>query len=776
MQPPIFSQETSNKTVIYIEDNKGQIETNNYGDVLGNSFDPESGKLVINIPKEASPGKHVLTFTAAAPKGCSASQAKLTINVKIGIEDLSMTIPSYRIFLGGKDINIKPKTFYYNTTHRPMYDSYIKPSTTKAVYSLKSDNEELLKYITINPKNGKVKISKELTGVFDSIRSKGEKFRIVAVANDFEGVDNPGDKYLAKDRSVEREITLTTEGLSDSIASANEIRGFICHIRNEHDEDKERRNIAIIDSNNKTKTSFSIQEAQKLELRLYTSADAGDLDYVKDGIIWKVSGPVKSYRSSDRLWLDAVAPGTVTVTAMAADGSGKGSASRVIEIKHDSCKIGLFDDRNGEKVVPASYLNDENYAFQDVEYMILALNDAETEPIIEKEYNDHRLDMEHNYKIKISGGVITRCIDGLLDFMPTEPDTIITLINNNKGSDGNRVQQDKVYTIHNECFDRIDPDFDNVKVPNTKIVANKYEPGKKPAKIKFEVTDLPAKVVDLGGGHTGYYLTLANSYKAKTKDPDFDDMIHEIPCRSEIMIEDGKYYATLTQNTGIAYADQEPSDFVPGTYKLMATITKGDDYDKGDYYCTLNKKLIETTLTITKNELKPVWEGKKLTKVNINAGKKDEPVYLVHADKQDTDSFKWGNNKYIESVKITDVKYDLVTANIYKATLLDDDKLIKISSVSGNNYITYTAADFNKVRRAVINAASGKTTKNKSAAQKAAAKMIGAKPDKDGNYNINKVKPVIRGYFTYTIEGTDEVGYHIVTNLKQKFEITLSID
>lgn len=772
---PIFSQETTNKTIIYLKDDKGEIETNNYGDVIGNAYDPESKNLVINIPKTTTPGKHVLSFIAAAPKGCSASQAKITVNVKIGIESLGMTIPSYQYYLGNKDINIKPKTYYYNTTHRPMYDSYIKPTTRKAVYSLKSDNEDLLKYIIVNPSNGNIKISKKLSEVFDSIKSKGNKFRIVAVADDFEGVDEPGDKYIEKDRRVEREITLTAEGLSDAIANANEIRGFICHDRNERDEDKERRDIAIIDNNNKTKTSFSIKEAQNLELRLYTSADAGNLDYVKDGIIWKVTGPVKSYRSSDRLWLDAVAPGIITVTAIAADGSGKGSASRVIEIKHDACKIGLFDDRFGQIVVPASYVNDDSYAFQDLEYMILALNDAETETIIEKEYNDHRMDMEHNYKVKISGGVITRFKDGLLDFMPTEPDTVITLINYNKGSDGNRVQSDKVYTIHNECFDWIDPDFDKVKIPTTKVVENKYEPGKKPAKIKFEVKNLPDKVKDLGGGHTDYYLTLGNSYKAKSKspNPEFTNMIYDIPCRSEIMIEDGKYYATLTQNIGEAYDGQTPSDFVAGTYKLIGTITKGDDYDRGDYTHTLNKKLIETTLVITKNNLKATWEGKNITKVKASAGKKDEPVYLVHSDRQDTDSFKWSKNKFVENVKITSVKYDLNTANIYKADLLDDDKLIKFSSVSGNSCITYTAGDLNKIREAVVNAATGKTTKMKSSPQKAAAKMLGAKADKNGNYDINKVKPVISGYFTYTIEGTDEVGYHVIKNLKQKFEITL---
>lgn len=772
---PIFSQETTNKTIIYLKDDKGEIETNNYGDVIGNAYNPKSGKLVINIPKTTTPGKHILSFIAAAPKGCSASQVNIAVNVNIGIESLSMTIPSYQYYLGNKDINIKPTTYYYNTTHRPMYDSYIKPTTRKAVYSLKSDNEDLLKYIIVNPSNGNIKISKKLSEVFDSIKSKGNKFRIVAVADDFEGVDEPGDKYIEKDRRVEREITLTAEGLSDAIANANEIRGFICHDHNERDEDKERRDIAIIDKNNKTKTSFSIQEAQKLELRLYTSADAGDLDYVKDGIIWKVTGPVKSYRSSDRLWLDAVAPGIITVTAIAADGSGKGSVSRVIEIKHDACKIGLFDDRFGQIVVPASYVNDDSYAFQDLEYMILALNDAETETIIEKEYNDHRMDMEHNYKVKISGGVITRFKDGLLDFMPTEPDTVITLINYNKGSDGNRVQSDKVYTIHNECFDWIDSDFDKVKIPTTKVVENKYEPGKKPAKIKFEVKNLPKKVVDLGGGHTGYYLTLGNSYKAKSKypNPEFTDMIHEIPCRSEIMLEDGKYYATLTQNIGEAYNGQTPSDFVAGTYKLVATITKGDDYDRGDYTHTLNKKLIETTLIITKNNLKATWEGENVTKVKASAGKKDEPVYLVHADRQDTDSFKWNKNKFVGSVKITSVKYDLDTANIYKADLLDDDKLIKFSSVSGNSCITYTAGDLNKIREAVVNAATGKTTKMKSSSQKAAAKMLGAKIDKNGNYDINKVKPVISGYFTYTIEGTDEVGYHVIKNLKQKFEVTL---
>lgn len=778
---PVFSNETSNKTIIFLNDNKGQINTNDYDDILGNAYDSESGKLVINIPKYTTPGKHVLTFTAVAPKGCSASQAKLTINIKIGIESLSMTIPSYVYYLNNKDINIKPVTYYYNTTHRPMYDSYIKPTTRKAVYSLSSNNGELLKYITVNSSNGKIKISKKLTReIFDSIKSDGDKFRIVAIANDFVGEDDPGEDYIGKDRSVEREITLTTEGLSNNIKQANEIRGFICHDRNERDEDKEFREIAVIDKNNKTKTSFTIKDAQRLELRLYESADAEDGEYIKNGVIWKVKGPVKSYRSSDRLWLDIVKPGTVTVTAIAADGSGKGSASRVIEIKRDTCKIGLFDDRFGQKVVSANYLNDESYAFQDLEFMILALNDDETETIIDEKYNDHRMDMEHNYKVKISGGVITRCKDGLLDYMPTEPDTKITLINYNKGSDGKRVQPDKVYTIHNECFDRIDSDFDKVKIPTTKVVANKYVPGKKPATIRFEVKNLPDKVVDLGGGHTGYYLTLGNSYKAKTKDtnPDFDDMIAEVPCRAEIMIENGKYYATLTQNIGEFYENQTPCDFVAGTYKLVATITQGDDYDNGDYYCTLNKKLIETTLIITKNNLKTVWEGKNSTNVKVDINE-EEPVNLVNGDRQqDTGSFKWGKNKYVESIKITDVKFDLDTANIYKAALLDDDKLLKVmTTLDGDSCVMYTAENFDAVREAVINAASGKTAKKKSSAQTAAAKMIGAKPDKYGNYDIEKVKekvkPVIKGYFTYTVEGTDEVGYHVITNLTRKFEITL---
>ena len=100
-----------------------------------------------------------------------------------------------------------------------------------------------------------------------------------------------------------------------------------------------------------------------------------------------------------------------------------------------------------------------------------------------------------------------------------------------------------------------------------------------------------------------------------------------------------------------------------------------------------------------------------------------------------------------------------------------------MTTLDGDSCVMYTAEDFDAVREAVINAASGKTTKKKSSAQTAAAKMIGAKPDKYGNYDIEKVKekvkPVIKGYFKYTVEGTDEVGYHVITNLEREFEITL---
>ena len=780
---PIFSQDTTNKTVIYLEDDKNQIVTNNYGGVLGNAYDPASGNLVINIPKYTSSGKHVLTFTAVAPKGCTASQAKITVNIKIGIEHVFVKTNTTHYYLNNKDIIIKPEPHFQNISlqHERSGFDYILPSTPKAVYSIQSDNEELLKYITIDSSKGRVKISKELTPVFDSIKAKGDNFTIVAVANDFEGVDDPGDDYLGKDRRGTSTITLSTEGLSERIEKANEMRCFI----GESDYDKKRTELARTDKDNKTMTSFSFKEAQHLEFRIYDSADASDENYISEGFIWKVTGPVKEYRAFSTLNLDVVSPGIVTITATAADGSGKGSVTRKIEIRKDSCKLGLHECRKG-KVVKPIYTND-NYVETNVTYVIIPFNDEETAPIYSSKYyettedddwydfTDELKGMEHNYKVKISGGVINNFRLGTLSWTPTEPDTTITLINNNKGSNGKRVQEDKVYRIHNKCFDKIDSDFDNVKIPNVKVVANKYVEGKKAAKIKFEIKNLPKdKVVDIGEGHTGYYLYFTKKYNEKQKSPkpEFLDMVSDI--FAEIMIEDGKYYATLTQDIGgEEWHTWEPYDFVVGNYKLQVTITKSE-YNDEDLDYILNKKFIDTTVTITKNNLKAVWAGNKVTKVKVNADKKDEPVYLVQADRQDTDSFKWGKNKGVGSVKITGVRYDLNTANIYKETLLEDDKLIKFTSVSGNSCIAYTAADINEVKKAVIDAASGKTTRMRSSAQKAAAKMIGTKPDKDGNYDMSKVKPVIRGYFTYTVEGTEEMGYHTITNLKQRFEITIS--
>lgn len=779
---PIFSHDTTNKTVVYLEDDKNQIITNNYGGILGNAYDPDSQTLVINIPKNTSSGKHVLTFTAVAPKGCTGSQAKLTVNVKIGIERVYMKTDTTYYYLNNKDINIKPKTYFQNTTlrrERPGYD-YVIPSTQKAVYSLQSDNEELLKYITINPSNGNVKISKNLTGVFDSIKSEGDKFEIVAVANDFEGLEDPGEDYLGKDRQGTREFTLSTEGISERIKKANEIRCFI----GESDYDKKRTELARTDKDSKTMTSFSIKEAQQLEFRLYDSADASDDDYISEGFTWKVTGPVKKCRAFSTLMLDEVSPGIVTITATAADGSGKGSVTRKIEIKKDSCKLGLVDNGDGEIVTP-SFINNE-YRDLDNMYVILPFNDEETEPINYSKYlqakeneewydfTDDLDNMEHNYKVKMSGGVIVQFNRGKLYWRPTEPDTTITLINNNKGSNGKRVQEDKVYKIHNKCFDKIDSDFDKVKVPNVKVVANTYEEGKKAAKIKFEIKNLPKdKVVDIGDGHTDYCLTLAKKYNEKFKGPkpEFLDMIR-VAFALDITIEDGKYYATVTQNIGGEEWWNEGASFVEGTYKLEAFISNKEYNDDLEYI--LNKKPIDTTVTITKNKLKAVWEGSKVTKIKVPANETDEPVCLVNADRQDTDCFKWGKNKNIGSVKITDVKFDMDTANIYKETLLGDDKLIKISTVNGNSCVAYTAEDYNAIKQAVIDAASGKTAKKNSSAQKAAAKMIKAKPDKNGNYDMNKVNPVIKGYFTYTIEGTEEMGYHTIKNLKQSFEITLS--
>ncbi len=779
---PVFSKESSNTSIIYLEDNKGEIETNNYGDIEGNAYDPESGKLVINIPASVTPGKHILTFETCAPNGCIASKASISINVKIGIESVSMVKSLYTYYLGNKDINIKPSTHYYNITHAPMYESTIKPSTCKAIYRVESDNEYLLPYITINPVNGKVKISKSLTKVFDRIKSMGTTFRIVATANDYQGTEvykktNPAyssreDKWM---------IEITTDGVSDYLKNNNEMRAFLGH--SYYDESHQLKvsetptDVAIIDKNNKKRTQFTIQEANNLTFRVYRSASDTDDSIVHSNITWKVSGPVLSYGADNYgLHIHKVKPGIVTVTAVAADGSGKGSISRTFEVKKDDYKLRLVDAAYGNILIPTdvSYDN-ENYAFQGAIYMILPFNDAETEMIIEEPYQDHADDVEHNYKVSISGGTNLQLKRGEISWIPTDNYTKITIINNNKGSDGKKVQEDKVYTIHNTCFDRTESAFDNVKVLPATAIANKYYDGKKAAKVRFEVTNLPASVKDIGGGHTGYFLTVAKNYKEKSKfpNPEFDNMIAEVPCSSEIMFENGKYYAELHQDMGEEWW-QEPSDFVTGTYKLEAFIGRGDITEENIQY-VLNKKMIETTVTIIPNNLKANWEGGKTTQMRLNGNEMDQTVHLVVSAEslnRDTEFFKWNKNKSVAEVRLTGIAYDVDTLNIFKESLISGDNLFAVSSENGNIDFVYKAEDFAALKNAVVNAASGKTVKMKTSAQKAAAKMA-PKPDKNGNYNMDKVKPVIRGSFTYEIVGTDATGYDSISNLTQKFEITL---
>ena len=789
---PVFSKESSNTAIIYLRDEemdpKGQIETNNYGGVEGNAYDPESGTIVINVPASAKPGKHVLTFEAHAPNGYITSKASINVNVKIGIEELSMVKSLYTYYLANKDINIKPETHYYNVTHAPMYESTIKPSTCKAVYRIESANEDLLPYITINPTNGQVKISKNLANVYDKIKYKGTTFIIVATANDYPGTE----AYKIENKNVSREdewtIEITTDGISDYLTNNNEMRAYIDHpYYNEFgqlDSTATRTDVAIIDKNNKKRTQFTINEANNLTFRVYRSAsEADDTDkeianIVHSSIKWKVSGSVLSYGADNYgLHINKVKPGIITVTAIAADGSGNGSITRTFEVKKDDYKLRLIDAGNEElTIIPTdTAYHNEYYAFQGAQFMILPFNDAETEPIIERPFKDHVDDIEHNYEVKVSGGVITQLVSDVLIYIPTEPDTKITLINNNKGSDGKKVQEDRVYTIHNDCFDKIDSVFDKVKVRPAMVVANKFYDGKKPAKIRFEVTNLPGSVVDIGGGHTGYFLTLAKSYKEKPKFPktELESMIEEIPMSSEIMYEEGKYYAEIHQSLCKEWW-RPISDFVEGTYKLDAYIGKGDITEDNILH-VLNKKRIETSVTIKSKKCKYTWEGGKTTKININGNEKNAQIHLVVSANnidRDTKYFKWSKNKDVEEVKLTRIEYDLDTLNIFKEALISGDKLIAVSSENGNIDFTYKAEDFDLIKSAVVNAASGKTVRKGSAAQKAAAKMT-AKPDKEGNYDMSKVNPVIRGRFTYDIIGTEAIGYEAITNLTRNFEITL---
>lgn len=776
---PVFSKESSSNKVIYLKDNKGQIETNNYGDIEGNAYDPESGNLVINLPAEVTPGKHILTFEAYAPSGYIKSSVSMIINVKIGIESIALTVPSSTYYIGNKDITISPKLHYYNETHRPMYDATIKPTTCKATYRIDAKNKELLSYITINPSNGKVKISKNLSKVFDRIKSNGDSFCIFATAADYPGTEvYKPIGYV--DREIKYTITLTKDGVSDYLKNNNEIRAYITtpyyNEKNEYWEKEERRDIAIIDKKNKTKTEFTVSEAKGLSFKAYRSASDKDDDkfannrHVYD-VTWKVSGPIskEDYQIFDNglLKFNYAKPGTYTVTAVATDGSGNGSASRTFVVKKDSCKLGLYEN-SSDSVTQSEDINDW-FVYQAEDYAIIPVNDEETGPLFEiNEYERFYDKMEHNYQVKISGGVITRNERGLFSYKPTEEYTTITLINKNKGSDGKRVQQDKVYKIHNLCFANTNSDFDKVKITTAKTMANTYYEGKEPTKVRFEITKLPSIVVDKGEGHTGYYLSLTKNYKEKSKDPnpEFMEMFEEMYC-SEIMTENGKYYAEYTQREPSTWGT---TDLVAGTYKLDGYIGYGQMDD--DNLGVLNKKPIATTLTILPNNLKATWVGGKTTKIKMDGNVTGKQVQLVAAE-ADTDYFKRSKNKNVAEVRITDIEYDIDTLNIFKESLVSDEKLFTASSENGNIVFTYKAENFDALKEAVIDAARGTTVAKGSLTQKAAAKMT-AKPNKSGVYDMNKVNPVIKGRFTYEIVGTDAVGYERVSNLTQNFEITLT--
>lgn len=142
------------------------------------SIDNVNGLISLSDSEKLYPGKYILT---AYPAG-EGKAAKLKFTVKAPVTDIEITSADTTIIKSaGMTATRKLKVTCKSTVHGKNY----KPAKTKVKYTVASDNEELLKYVSV--KNGAVTVKK---GYCLDYNESGNRFKVTVTATDLAGKGN----------------------------------------------------------------------------------------------------------------------------------------------------------------------------------------------------------------------------------------------------------------------------------------------------------------------------------------------------------------------------------------------------------------------------------------------------------------------------------------------------------------------------------------------------------------------------------------------------------
>lgn len=451
------------------------------------SYDEQSQIVSVSVSPNAKKGVHsAVIYAEGEDENSYQTFATVKFTVLRRIDSIFVAADDFLCIDPSKGCTWTPKI-----TINP--DAYRK----KVVYEIVDFEEtplaqsSVLKgYMTLNQKNGSVKLSKAFSLSEDPAKNK---FKLRVHASDYSGNETEGCSPWVR--------------ITDTVSPIDRIVPITYGEMNDYQINRE---LHLNPSLPRIATNpVSAYDGQELANKYFVALD-------RDGcpireVSWSVSGPVKMRTQYDKLAasLETTGPGRVILTAKTRDGEKTQLNFKIALDKEPSLQVSWAEykvdsggkgtkagtrlrcynvpaDRGGNKAVPCDALQGE----------IVNVYVGEQRPASDTQsvFGSKRADTQNAFKIKLSvegAKIVKRNSYRDIDIIPTAEWTTITMVNN-----GVKSKPVTTMVLHNLCMDAAD---------------EKNSSGKKSVSVRTSQSTIYSGTWYQNSGKTGQKMTVTAS-------------------------------------------------------------------------------------------------------------------------------------------------------------------------------------------------------------------------------------------------------------------------
>ncbi|MCM1088489.1 MAG: hypothetical protein NC419_10050 [Muribaculaceae bacterium] len=307
-----------------------------------NAFKVENGTLYMSVGHSADIGKHKITVTAIAPADTYPSSASITVTVVKGIETISLTSATDKVYKGSAKATLKTAIAYNARTTAPKTKK-VTYDLVKKVYNsdLKKDEyvpyKQADNYVTVNNK-GVVSINAKYTPT-----EEDDTFCVRATAADFTGNTVYG---------VTDEITITSQPVE---------LGEVRILTTTHGWDNDETYYNVLKNDGMKFTSKQLNGAQVMVLKSGASDEVKALDkYTKEQIqenfVYPNDPQYLTFKSGNAKALTINAQGTITVK------KAKVNNVKITVSANDGRKVSVANKNTSSLTLNIVYADEKNLA------------------------------------------------------------------------------------------------------------------------------------------------------------------------------------------------------------------------------------------------------------------------------------------------------------------------------------------------------------------------------------------------------------------------------